>query len=151
MAALSFSGSIPIQQSGPARGRMAFRVFQSKEELTGPGGLNLKDMGELFKWRQGGGEPKDVSTDDLQRVLKERVSKKTPLMAGWTREPTDNVEIELKHEVDTAARRIVVGAASRYRPPAAGQSQMTRAYWFELRFLENSGGYEVVVQSVDEG
>lgn len=150
-AATSFSGSIPVEQGGPARGRMAFRAFQSPEDLTGPGGLNLKDMGEWFKWRQGGGEPKDISTDLLQQVLKERVSKTTPLLAGWTREPADNAEIELKHRVDAAARRIVVEAASRYRPPAAGQSQVARAYWLELRFLENPGGYAVEVQSGNEG
>jgi len=150
LAASSFSGRVPIQQLGPARGRVALRVFRSPEELAGPGGLNLRDMGELFKWRQGGAEDKDVPTRLVQQVLSERVSKETPLIAGWTQEPADNAEIELQHRIDPVGRRIVVWATSRYRPPAASQSQMERAYWLELRFLENPG-YDISVQSVNEG
>lgn len=136
-AASAFTGHISTGLRGTGRSQASARVFKSSAELSAPGGLNLEAMGRMFTWQRQGQSDIEVPTSLLQKVLRERLSSRTPMAAMWTQQPADNATLEMRIGTTPDARQITVQPRSTYRTPAAGQKASLQAYWLNLQFINN--------------
>ncbi|MBK9095367.1 MAG: hypothetical protein IPM84_21955 [Anaerolineae bacterium] len=112
----------------------------------------LGTPGSQFLWNEPGAQPPKpaVAVDKLQEIIEQRVTPKTPLLAVWTAEASDNTTFEVELHPNPAMGRVEARVRSVYRSPVAGQAAPEKSYWIELRFLNNPTGNQIVAMPAVE-
>ena len=151
-AASVLAGRVPTGQRGFTRSPVRVRVFNSASELRAVGGLNLRTFGTVFLWNEPGAQPPEtpVTVEKLQGIIEQRVTPRTPLLAVWTAEASDNTTFEIKLQPNPAMGRVEARVRSVYRSPVAGQAAGEKSHWIELRFLNNPAGNQIVAMPAVE-
>lgn len=138
-------GRIPTQLRGPHRSRVLVCICTSVNDLKKGDSIHVEMMGSHFLWENG--ETREVPVALLQRILSERVSIHTPIIAVWTKEPTDNIAFSVSVKKDPASKVIKIQITSTYNPTRSDTS--TRSYWFYIKFIENPGWYIILQPLID--
>jgi hypothetical protein len=155
-AAPVIAGRVPTGQRGFTRSSVRVQVFNTAKEIRDhKGGLNLSALGtpgSQFLWNEPGAQPPEtpVTVEKLQGIIEQRVTPKTPLLAVWTAEASDNAMFEIKLQPNPAMGRVEARVRSVYRSPAAGQAAGEKSHWIELRFLNNPAGNQIVAMPAVE-
>lgn len=139
LAAPVFRGYIPSEADGAERAKLNGMLLKHPQQIKAVSGFNPESLGKDFVWQRDAGEQR-VRTAWLREALEQRIAPATPLVVVYTEQPADPTRITITEKRDDTLKQITFNISSRRD---RSNTTTARAYWIEMRFLDNPTSYEI--------